>query len=141
MQSNMLTNASLRGQQIGTYRLQLPYKYSILLITLSAVLHFLLSESSYVLLYLNGKYIEKDTTHRIDTDTNTACKSIGATALTAKRPTIRPCQMACMLPGVYLQDTWPDCWPWPPPLSRSPGFWVYCDCPGTCHPLDQTRRP
>ncbi|USP82143.1 hypothetical protein yc1106_09417 [Curvularia clavata] len=45
-----------RGQQIGTYRLQLPYKYSILLIILSAVLHFLLSESSFVVLFTDDDW-------------------------------------------------------------------------------------
>jgi hypothetical protein len=53
----MLTKALIRGHQVGTYRLQLPYKYSILLIILSVVLHFLLSESSFVVLFKDGMYV------------------------------------------------------------------------------------
>ena len=36
------------GQQRSTYRLQLPYKYSIPLLVLSAVLHFLVSQSIFM---------------------------------------------------------------------------------------------
>ena len=53
----MLTKALIRGHRVGTYRLQLPYKYSILLIILSVVLHFLLSESSFVVLFTDGMYV------------------------------------------------------------------------------------
>jgi hypothetical protein len=53
----MLTKALIRGHQVGTYRLQLPYKYNILLIILSVVLHFLLSESSFVVLFTDGMYV------------------------------------------------------------------------------------
>lgn len=63
----MLTKALIRGQQVGTYRLQLPYKYSILLIILSAVLHFLLSESSFVVLFTDGMYLDKDAIYRFNT--------------------------------------------------------------------------
>ncbi|KAH6875225.1 hypothetical protein BKA58DRAFT_379442 [Alternaria rosae] len=45
-----------KGRQVGTYRLQLPYRYSILLISLSAVMHFLLSKSSFVLLYTDDDH-------------------------------------------------------------------------------------
>ena len=66
---NMLTYALKRGQQIATYRLQLPYKYSILLIILSAILHFLLSESSSVALYTDSMYQDKDVTNICNTQT------------------------------------------------------------------------
>lgn len=69
MKNSMLTNASKRGQQVGTYRLQLPYKYSILLIILSAILHFLLSESSSVALYTDSMYQDKDATNICNTQT------------------------------------------------------------------------
>lgn len=67
----MLTNALTRGQQIGTYRLQLPYRYSILLIILSAVMHFLLSESSFVVLFTDGMYLDEYAAQRFDTHTLT----------------------------------------------------------------------
>lgn len=67
----MLTRALLRGQQIGTYRLQLPYKYSILLIMLSIALHFLVSKSSFVVLYTDGKYLDKDTAQEFNRQTLT----------------------------------------------------------------------
>jgi len=63
----MLTNALTRGQQTETYRLQLPYKYSILLVILSALLHFLLSESSFVVLWTDGMYLDKDAMHTYNT--------------------------------------------------------------------------
>jgi hypothetical protein len=62
----------IRGQQVGTYRLQLPYKYSVLLIILSAVLHFLLSESSFVVLYTDGMYLDKDAIYKFNTKTLTS---------------------------------------------------------------------
>jgi hypothetical protein len=39
------------GQQKSTYRLQLPYRWSIPVITLSAILHWVYSNSIYVSLY------------------------------------------------------------------------------------------
>lgn len=63
----MLTKALIRGHRVGTYRLRLPYEYSILLIILSVVLHFLLSESSSVVLFTDGMYLDKDATYRFNT--------------------------------------------------------------------------
>ncbi|KAI0193908.1 hypothetical protein F4808DRAFT_475203 [Astrocystis sublimbata] len=45
-----------RGQQRSTYRLQLPYRYSIPLIIVSAFLHWLLSNSIYVFVSTGGTY-------------------------------------------------------------------------------------
>ncbi|KAI0193909.1 hypothetical protein F4808DRAFT_475205 [Astrocystis sublimbata] len=45
-----------RGQQRSTYRLQLPYRYSIPLIIVSAFLHWLLSNSIYVFVSTGGFY-------------------------------------------------------------------------------------
>ncbi|KAF3809723.1 hypothetical protein GCG54_00005264 [Colletotrichum gloeosporioides] len=49
--------SSPRGQQIDTYRLQLPYRQSIPLITASIVLHWLLSNSLFVIVS-QGNYFE-----------------------------------------------------------------------------------
>ncbi|KAI0554466.1 hypothetical protein F4679DRAFT_526149 [Xylaria curta] len=45
------------GKQNSTYRLQLPYRYSLPLITLSASLHWLLSNTIYVIVS-NGGYLD-----------------------------------------------------------------------------------
>ncbi|KAK1844228.1 hypothetical protein CCHR01_13129 [Colletotrichum chrysophilum] len=47
--------SSPRGQQIDTYRLQLPYRQSIPLITASIVLHWLLSNSLFVIVSQGSK--------------------------------------------------------------------------------------
>ncbi|KAI8630438.1 hypothetical protein F5Y19DRAFT_46670 [Xylariaceae sp. FL1651] len=44
-----------KGQQISTYRLQLPYRYSIPLMAISAALHFLVSNTLYVFILEGGK--------------------------------------------------------------------------------------
>ncbi|KAI1636537.1 hypothetical protein F4809DRAFT_650433 [Biscogniauxia mediterranea] len=44
-----------KGQQISSYRLQLPYRYSIPLIGISALLHFLVSNTLYVFILEGGK--------------------------------------------------------------------------------------
>ncbi|KAI1178355.1 hypothetical protein F4777DRAFT_538430 [Nemania sp. FL0916] len=46
-----------KGQQISTYRLQLPYRYSLPLMVLSASLHWLVANTIYVIL-TEGGYIE-----------------------------------------------------------------------------------
>ncbi|KAI0016513.1 hypothetical protein F4780DRAFT_797808 [Xylariomycetidae sp. FL0641] len=45
-----------KGEQYATYRLQLPYKYSLPLIVLSMFLHWLLSNTIYVLVSTGGYY-------------------------------------------------------------------------------------
>ncbi|GAW25293.1 hypothetical protein SAMD00023353_0401920 [Rosellinia necatrix] len=45
-----------RGQQYSTYRLQLPYKYSIPLIVVSIFLHWLVSNSIYVFVSTGGYF-------------------------------------------------------------------------------------
>jgi hypothetical protein len=47
---------NLRGLQYSTYRLQLPYKYSIPLIIVSIVLHWLLSNSLYLMASGGSRY-------------------------------------------------------------------------------------
>ena len=42
------------GDQISTYRLQLPYKYSIPLLVVSVLLHWLVSNTIYVLIIDGG---------------------------------------------------------------------------------------
>ncbi|KAI0533756.1 hypothetical protein GGR58DRAFT_485453 [Xylaria digitata] len=54
-----------QGMQRSTYRLQLPYKYSLPLIALSAFLHFLISNTLYVVVSFGG-YL-KATYDNIDT--------------------------------------------------------------------------
>ncbi|KAI1342586.1 hypothetical protein F5Y15DRAFT_373244 [Xylariaceae sp. FL0016] len=44
------------GEQISTYRLQLPYRYSLPLMTLSVGLHWLLSNTIYVFISTGGYY-------------------------------------------------------------------------------------
>lgn len=44
------------GDQISTYRLQLPYKYSVPLIAVSILLHWLVSNSLFLLVVEGGKY-------------------------------------------------------------------------------------
>jgi len=43
------------GEQVSTYRLQLPYRYSIPLITISIILHWLVSNTLYVFIIEGGK--------------------------------------------------------------------------------------
>ncbi|KAI0973664.1 hypothetical protein F4678DRAFT_486848 [Xylaria arbuscula] len=43
-----------QGEQFSTYRLQLPYKYSLPLLTMSVALHWLLSNTIYVLVSIGG---------------------------------------------------------------------------------------
>ncbi|KAI1344923.1 hypothetical protein F5Y15DRAFT_410610 [Xylariaceae sp. FL0016] len=45
-----------KGQQFSTYRLQLPYKYSLPLIGVSIFLHWLLSNTIYVFVSIGGYY-------------------------------------------------------------------------------------
>ncbi|TDZ18815.1 hypothetical protein Cob_v008171 [Colletotrichum orbiculare MAFF 240422] len=45
-----------RGQQTSTYRLQLPYKYSISLLVMSVILHWLVSNSLFVLITRGDYY-------------------------------------------------------------------------------------
>ncbi|KAJ9150393.1 hypothetical protein NKR23_g3661 [Pleurostoma richardsiae] len=45
-----------KGQQRSTYRLQLPYRYSIPLITISILLHWLVSNALYVFVLEGGYY-------------------------------------------------------------------------------------
>jgi hypothetical protein len=47
--------SSPNGNQISTYRLQLPYRYSVPLITVSALLHWLVSNSLYVFILEGGQ--------------------------------------------------------------------------------------
>ncbi|KAI0117928.1 hypothetical protein GGR51DRAFT_545815 [Nemania sp. FL0031] len=51
---NPLRVTEPRGQQYSTYRLSLPYKYSVPLIVASASLHWLVSNTIYVFPYGNG---------------------------------------------------------------------------------------
>lgn len=44
------------GEQVSTYRLQLPYRYSIPLITISIILHWLVSNTLYVFIIEGGKF-------------------------------------------------------------------------------------
>ncbi|KAI0875522.1 hypothetical protein GGS24DRAFT_515444 [Hypoxylon argillaceum] len=53
---NSLRVTEPRGQQYSTYRLQLPYKYSIPLIVTSAFLHWLLSNTIYVFVSTGGYF-------------------------------------------------------------------------------------
>lgn len=46
---------SPKGQQRSTYRLQLPYRYSIPLIVISILLHWLVSNALYVFILEGGK--------------------------------------------------------------------------------------
>ncbi|KAI5923903.1 hypothetical protein F4810DRAFT_153074 [Camillea tinctor] len=46
-----------RGKQYSTYRLQLPYKYSIPLIAVSIFLHWLLSNTIYVFVSIGGESV------------------------------------------------------------------------------------
>nr|KMM71628.1 hypothetical protein CPAG_07931 [Coccidioides posadasii RMSCC 3488] len=46
-----------RGQQISTYRLQLPYRYSIPLIVISVLLHWLVSNTLYVFILEGGYFL------------------------------------------------------------------------------------
>ncbi|CAJ2514200.1 Uu.00g023190.m01.CDS01 [Anthostomella pinea] len=48
---------SPKGQQVSAYRLQLPYRYSIPLIVISALLHFLVSNTLYVFILEGGYYM------------------------------------------------------------------------------------
>ncbi|KAF2969729.1 hypothetical protein GQX73_g3813 [Xylaria multiplex] len=54
-----------QGMQRSTYRLQLPYKYSLPLIALSAFLHFLISNTLYVIVSLGG-YLRVGHPHDFD---------------------------------------------------------------------------
>ncbi|CAI0645301.1 unnamed protein product [Colletotrichum noveboracense] len=45
------------GQQIATYRLQLPYTYSITLMILSTLMHWLMSNSLFVMVFLGDYYL------------------------------------------------------------------------------------
>ncbi|KAI1740909.1 hypothetical protein F4680DRAFT_418089 [Xylaria scruposa] len=45
-----------QGQQSSTYRLQLPYRYSLPLMVASAVLHWILSNTIYVFISIGGYY-------------------------------------------------------------------------------------
>ncbi len=47
---------SPKGQQISTYRLQLPYLYSVPLVVGSILLHWLVSNAVYVLVIEGGMY-------------------------------------------------------------------------------------
>ncbi|KAI1120426.1 hypothetical protein F5Y10DRAFT_258367 [Nemania abortiva] len=53
---NPLRVTEPKGQQYSTYRLQLPYKYSIPLIVASAFLHWLVSNTIYVFVSTGGFY-------------------------------------------------------------------------------------
>ncbi|KAI1503677.1 hypothetical protein F5X99DRAFT_87631 [Biscogniauxia marginata] len=46
-----------KGEQVSSYRLQLPYRYSIPLISISALLHFLVSNTLYVFILEGGYYM------------------------------------------------------------------------------------
>ncbi|KAI8949339.1 hypothetical protein F4801DRAFT_603395 [Xylaria longipes] len=46
-----------QGQQSSTYRLQLPYRYSLPLMGASALLHWILSNTIYVFISIGGYYI------------------------------------------------------------------------------------
>ncbi|KAI8946615.1 hypothetical protein F4801DRAFT_596340 [Xylaria longipes] len=45
-----------KGEQFATYRLQLPYKYSLPLIVVSIALHWLLSNAIYIFISIGGYY-------------------------------------------------------------------------------------
>ncbi|KAI0550664.1 hypothetical protein F4679DRAFT_572808 [Xylaria curta] len=53
---NSLRVTEPRGQQYSTYRLQLPYKYSVSLIVAGASLHWLLSNTIYVFVSTGGYF-------------------------------------------------------------------------------------
>ncbi|KAI0860619.1 hypothetical protein F4860DRAFT_199179 [Xylaria cubensis] len=68
------------GDQKSTYRLQLPYRYSLPLITLSALLHWLLSNTIYTIVsiggYLNGGIYDSDS-HPDPSLSNDAIATLG----------------------------------------------------------------
>ncbi|ETS86638.1 hypothetical protein PFICI_00466 [Pestalotiopsis fici W106-1] len=45
-----------RGEQVSTYRLQLPYSYSVPLLALSIVLHWMVSNTFYIVVIYGGFY-------------------------------------------------------------------------------------
>lgn len=51
------TKQELRGEQYSTYRLQLPYKYSVPLIICSVFLHWILSNTIYLFVSQGGKHL------------------------------------------------------------------------------------
>lgn len=44
-----------RGKQVSTYRLQLPYRYSVPLLVLSIGLHWMVSNTFYIVIFYGGK--------------------------------------------------------------------------------------
>ncbi|KAI0856680.1 hypothetical protein F4860DRAFT_492388 [Xylaria cubensis] len=52
-----------QGQQSSTYRLQLPYRYSLPLMGTSAILHWILSNTIYVFISIGGYYSNETAFH------------------------------------------------------------------------------
>ncbi|KAI0180980.1 hypothetical protein GGR52DRAFT_577653 [Hypoxylon sp. FL1284] len=57
-----------QGEQFATYRLQLPYKYSLLLIAVSIVLHWLLSNAIYLFVSTGGAHTSTKIKYEIITN-------------------------------------------------------------------------
>jgi hypothetical protein len=55
IQNDQTTNSGNRGNQYSTYRLQLPYRYSLPLIGMSIFLHWMMSNSFYIVVAEGGK--------------------------------------------------------------------------------------
>lgn len=55
-QSRPLRVSYPTGKQVSTYRLQLPYKYSIPLIAMSILLHWLMANALFLFVMEGGKY-------------------------------------------------------------------------------------
>lgn len=56
---------SRQGEQLSTYRLQLPYRYSIPLLTTSILLHWLVSNTIYISIAEGGYYSLEDATNSV----------------------------------------------------------------------------
>lgn len=54
-----------QGEQLSTYRLQLPYRYSIPLLTISILLHWLVSNTIYISIAEGGYYSLEDATNSV----------------------------------------------------------------------------
>ncbi|KAH8664538.1 hypothetical protein BX600DRAFT_437080 [Xylariales sp. PMI_506] len=80
---NGLRVSDPKGNQISTYRLQLPYRYSVPLITLSIVLHLLLSTTVYIFIS-EGDYYTQLFKHGFTVDPSLpsdAAVSVGLSAI------------------------------------------------------------
>ncbi|GAP91838.2 hypothetical protein SAMD00023353_6700100 [Rosellinia necatrix] len=66
-----------QGQQSSTYRLQLPYRYSLPLMGASALLHWILSNSIYVFISIGGYYSTDSLTYRDQSLPNNSAVFVG----------------------------------------------------------------